>query len=737
MSLADFVSATPYAFGDAFYELFLGYEAVDKDYCWQFPPSADQMHSLLGNNPSTHNLPVLMLVVSNYLRDYTSYRDSSKDCEPAIRGVKLIGYVLHHLQSSPGGRADMLLQLDDTSLPNMSSPALNSTLPVKDNQGEVNVLVLDYFNVSVLYFLGQSSAGLGVALSLQSALLDILLVMTSSVLYEEYCLSSPNAHESASASAAMESIPSPLPMRLIRLLTADYGQSPDTLRRDDSVGALPLIRSLLHLACIHPDALSTMHVAPTTSWSSWAVGVILRRPSTSAATSTSTSSSSFTAVDRLHLALKARAVLLTCWSSPTPPLASLWINALQQLQSETSLLSSIYDTLAASSSVGMKSWWRGNWNKELEAVGVACRDPQQHWQESSVLFCYLCLVHLPSFHNVIISRVNLDQLLLLLLDVLLEAYDASKAALLTPQSSSNTAISSSSQNSTSTDSKHSHSSSLLRPHGRVYALISVVLACLMRLSEDEDFVEAANGLEVDIPPSWKAMQRLGRQSTLTNVILLGLMRVIVVECSLESMEGREVEETVLSSSIGALANMLSSAKQVHAHVAERLIQMAVRIAHKDPAVAPLSSQWTRPLMEGVHAVMVRHPSQNPGSLYALLQCYEQLEVFRQDQRLWDLIGNIAQVSAILRARIDVEFEGKGSVSWASSEAAMKSISLFAKTLNFTGLLSIPPPHFLYQEDPHPSRFFCPYLWALTLESCPLAWEFDAIRLFDFPYGSSL
>ncbi|VDM49515.1 unnamed protein product [Toxocara canis] len=339
-------------------------------------------------------------------------------------------------------------------------------------------------------------------------------------------------------------------------------------------------------------------------------------------------------------------------------------------------------------------------------------------QQPPMLLLYLLLHTNCGFRNYVLSRINLENLVVPVLRVL---HDGA------PQSGSLNIAS------------NSH---------HVYLALIVVLI----LSEDDFFCKIVHETMIKDTSWYQAERPLGEVS-LGGLIILVFVRTIQTN-TLKTRSGiaevlTELQDRYLHTNcLAALANMSSSFKQLSSAVCQKLIGLLelfmkrhakliehMRVSaeydlehekqshnyHQDITAL---EEGIRTLLEICNSCLTSNLRNNPHFIYTILYKRQLFDGFQNHPMFQDLIWNISLVINHFASRIKAIEKG------ASVSTVLETIEKGALQWPSDRLKKFPELKFKYVEDDNTVEFFVPYVWRLIFQLSTMYWDGTRVKLFN-------
>ncbi|VDM96485.1 unnamed protein product [Thelazia callipaeda] len=332
-------------------------------------------------------------------------------------------------------------------------------------------------------------------------------------------------------------------------------------------------------------------------------------------------------------------------------------------------------------------------------------------QQSPMLFLYSLLHRNVGFRNYVLSRINLEKLVLPVLTVLHNG----------------------AQSTGLVNSCNAH---------HVYLALIVILI----LSEDDFFCKVAHETMIKDTSSFSNERPLGE-------ISLGGLIILVFVRTIQLNTVKTKDRYLHTNCLAALANMSSYFKNLAPVVCQKLIgllevftrrhsklieNMRLRAEydiiqdkescnyHKDVTAL---EEGIRTLLEICNSCLTSNLRSNPHFIYTILYKRDLFDAFQNHPMFQDLICNICAVINYFASRVSLLEKG------SSVSAVLDTIEKGALQWPTDRLKKFPEMKFKYVEDENTVEFFVPYVWRLTFQFSTLYWEPLRIRLFNASFLS--
>ncbi|XP_070780259.1 dymeclin [Enoplosus armatus] len=275
--------------------------------------------------------------------------------------------------------------------------------------------------------------------------------------------------------------------------------------------------------------------------------------------------------------------------------------------------------------------------------------------------------------------------------------------------------------------------------------VYMALIILLILTEDDAFNRSIH--EVVLKNiSWYT------ERTLTE-ISLGSLLILVVIRTIQFNMTRTRDKYLHTNCLAALANMSGQFRCLHQYAAQRIISLFALLSKKHNKVLEQATQSLRGrqgdntalpdyaqdlnvieevirmMLEIINSCLCNSLHHNPNLVYALLYKRELFEQFRTHPSFQDIMQNLDTVIGFFSQRL----EQAGSD--LSVERVQEVIMKGAQALPNDRLKKFPELKFKYVEEDQPEDFFIPYVWSLVFNSgVGLHWSPHGIELFSMDSG---
>ncbi|KAM9841079.1 dymeclin [Aulostomus maculatus] len=275
--------------------------------------------------------------------------------------------------------------------------------------------------------------------------------------------------------------------------------------------------------------------------------------------------------------------------------------------------------------------------------------------------------------------------------------------------------------------------------------VYMALIILLILTEDDAFNRSVH--EVVLKNiSWYTERSLTE-------ISLGSLLILVVIRTIQFNMTRTRDKYLHTNCLAALANMSAQFRCLHQYAAQRIISLFALLSKKHNKVLEQATQSLRGrqgdntalpdyaqdlnvieevirmMLEIINSCLCNSLHHNPNLVYALLYKRELFEQFRTHPSFQDIMQNLDTVIGFFTHRL----EQAGSD--LSVERVQEVIMKGAQALPTDRLKKFPELKFKYVEEDQPEDFFVPYVWSLIFNSgVGLHWSPHGIELFSMDSG---
>ncbi|XP_066270653.1 dymeclin-like [Branchiostoma lanceolatum] len=314
--------------------------------------------------------------------------------------------------------------------------------------------------------------------------------------------------------------------------------------------------------------------------------------------------------------------------------------------------------------------------------------------DSTILLLYILLHRNQHFKTFILSRLNIEALILPILQTLYHVADRS-----------------------------SH---------HIYMALIIILI----LSEDDAFSKSVHEIILKSVP-WYTERALHK-------ISLGGLLILVVIRTIQFNITRMRDKYLHTNCLAALANMSAHFHSLHQYVAQRIISLFELLCKKhskflelvtspDPTVKHLQDytqdlaileEVIRMVLEIINSCLTSLLQHNPHLVYALLHKRHLFEQFRTHHTFQDIIQNIDTVITYFNSKME-----QCPTRPSEPHEVLEVIEMGARQWPRDRLKKFPELRFKYVEEEQPEEFFIPYVWSLVFQKSRLHWDPNSIQLF--------
>ncbi|XP_002731175.1 dymeclin-like [Saccoglossus kowalevskii] len=274
--------------------------------------------------------------------------------------------------------------------------------------------------------------------------------------------------------------------------------------------------------------------------------------------------------------------------------------------------------------------------------------------------------------------------------------------------------------------------------------IYMALIILLIMSEDDAFNKSVHELIVR-NITWYT------ERSITEITLGGLIVLVVIRTIQYNMT-RMRDKYLHTNCLAALANMSSQFHSLHPYVTQRIVSLFELLSKKhakilehlrnspkmehnnqndDRSSTPdyatdlaVLEEVIRMVLEIVNSCLTNTLHHNPNLIYTLLYKKDLFVPFRTHPTFQDIIQNIDTVLNYFTSKL--EQHGTSNLSVHQVLDVIKQAILQWPR---DRLKKFPELKFKYVEEDQPEEFFIPYVWSLVFHSSNLYWNSDKIELF--------
>lgn len=307
--------------------------------------------------------------------------------------------------------------------------------------------------------------------------------------------------------------------------------------------------------------------------------------------------------------------------------------------------------------------------------------------EQGVLLLYILIHENESFKNYVLSKTDIDRLVLPILKI------------------------------------------LSRPEKNSSHHLYMTLVVLLILTEDDSFCGQINevGLkkaDLEFYNEDQATANIVEIINLSSLVQLVLMRVIQFNLS------RVKDQYLHTNCLAALSNVGIRLKGIHRRVSQRFLNLITIISKRldisnDEAnhVAILKT-----LLDIINACLNQSLDQNLELVYHLLHQRASINRLRSIPGLAELVDNIELVIGFFSGHLKL---GKDDTTVLNTAEIQTIIGKVVRQLPRSKLKQFPPLKFHYEEDQNPEKFFVPYTWSVIYRSfSQIGWDVAKVQLFE-------
>ncbi|CAF4113336.1 unnamed protein product [Rotaria socialis] len=333
-----------------------------------------------------------------------------------------------------------------------------------------------------------------------------------------------------------------------------------------------------------------------------------------------------------------------------------------------------------------------------------------HTDQSTILL-YMLLHRNQHFKAYVISRTNIDQIVLPILRVIYTATE-----------------------------RNSH---------HVYMSLIILLI----LSEDDYFNRTVHDIKLK-KLSWYTERSI-------NEVTLGGLLISIVLRTIQFNIARMRDKYLHTNCLATLANMSSQFQNLHTYITQRIISLFNSLSRKHSKILDVIQQQSkqddtesvtvltnniqsvasndesfneniqdlsiiedvmRMILEIINSCLTHTLRYNVNLIYALLYNREIFDYYRTHPSFQDILQNIDTVITFFAEKID-------QLEQRSAEYIKETLEINVKQFPLDRLKKFPDLKFKYVEEEQPEDFFVPYIWSLVHKSCNFHWSSESALMF--------
>jgi len=270
---------------------------------------------------------------------------------------------------------------------------------------------------------------------------------------------------------------------------------------------------------------------------------------------------------------------------------------------------------------------------------------------------------------------------------------------------------------------------LSRPEKNSSHHLYMTLVVLLILTEDDSFCAQINEVvlkkvDLEFYNEDQATANIVETINFSSLVQLVLMRVIQFNLS------RVKDQYLHTNCLAALSNVGMRLKGIHRRVSQRFLNLITIISKRldisnDEAnhVAILKT-----LLDIINACLNQSLEQNLELVYHLLHQRASINRLRSIPGLAELVDNIELVIGFFSGHLKL---GKDDATVLNTAEIQKIIGQVVRQLPRSKLKQFPPLKFHYEEDESPEKFFVPYTWSVIYRSfSQIGWDVAKVQLFE-------
>uniref|UniRef100_A0A0N5C976 Dymeclin n=1 Tax=Strongyloides papillosus TaxID=174720 RepID=A0A0N5C976_STREA len=350
-------------------------------------------------------------------------------------------------------------------------------------------------------------------------------------------------------------------------------------------------------------------------------------------------------------------------------------------------------------------------------------------KQSVMLLCYMLIHKNEGFKNFILSRINLENLVVPILKVLNGADYENKRL-----------IFDNNLDEVSTHSVDEPISVLRKSHHIYLSLINILI-----LTEDDFFGKIIHETIIkDV--NWYLSSKHIREISLGGLIALVIMKVI----HMNTIKTRD--RYLHTNCLAALANISSNFKNLDPYVCHKLTSLLILMTKKHVRLIQnirnieedsgekagddcensssiyhydiiALEEGIRTILEMINSCLCNNLRNNPHLIYYMLYRREVFDSFRDHPMFQDLSDNIFSVINHFSLKL-------GNINDKSVEDILSEIEEHSLTWPTDRLKKFPELKFKYVEDENTADFFVPYIWRLIASYSGIYYKNSSIQLYN-------
>ncbi|CAF4061402.1 unnamed protein product [Rotaria magnacalcarata] len=333
-----------------------------------------------------------------------------------------------------------------------------------------------------------------------------------------------------------------------------------------------------------------------------------------------------------------------------------------------------------------------------------------HTDQSTILL-YMLLHRNQHFKAYVISRTNIDQIVLPILRVIYTATE-----------------------------RNSHH-------------IYMSLIILLILTEDDYFNRTVHDIKLK-KLSWYTERSI-------NDVTLGGLLISIVLRTIQYNIARMRDKYLHTNCLATLANMSSQFQNLHTYITQRIISLFNSLSRKHSKILDAIQQQSkqdnaasvtvltnniqsvasndesfneniqdlsiiedvmRMILEIINSCLTHTLRYNVNLIYALLYNREIFDYYRTHPSFQDILQNIDTVITFFAEKVD-------QLQQRSAEYIKETLEINVKQFPLDRLKKFPDLKFKYVEEEQPEDFFVPYVWSLVHKSCNFHWSSESALMF--------
>jgi len=272
----------------------------------------------------------------------------------------------------------------------------------------------------------------------------------------------------------------------------------------------------------------------------------------------------------------------------------------------------------------------------------------------------------------------------------------------------------------------------------------MILIILLILSEDTILNNVMS--EIVLPQVTWFSEKLLTDISLSSLMVLVLLRTIQVNIS--QMKDKYLHTNCLAT----LANMSNHFQNLNPYCSQRLIALTNHLTKKQSKLNQKLSkvmddekqenllrtelavieEILRLLLEIVNNALTNQLTHNTALVHCLIYDKEMLNVIRLNHNYQDIVYNLDIIVNYYLGKLEaINESGRGRGGVTTCDNILQFIREASKTFPLGNLHKFPELKFRYCEEEAPEDFFIPYIWSIAYRNSGIFWNLNFVTLFKF------